>query len=140
MTLQETVHFSLNATDSVADKEWQSLTSNPRGFGRVRMGPDHRVFVLTMFHQLHCIHRLQTRLVNRHDPASSIHHFEHCLHYLRQTFLCDASYTLEEGDFMTKDYANDRVGSDVVCRDWTGVYREMDTQTDAWEAWNAKWN
>ncbi|KAH9929361.1 uncharacterized protein B0H18DRAFT_996757 [Fomitopsis serialis] len=140
MTLHESVHFTLNGTDPVITAEWESLATHPDGFGRTRLGPDHRLFVMTFYHQLHCIWKFQQALVERNDPTASKHHVQHCLNYLRQTFLCEAADSVEEGDFMDRNFEQDRIGDTLVCRDWEKVYNVLDGAYAEWEQWSQKWN
>lgn len=140
MTLHESVHFTLNGSDPVTTAEWESLASHPDGFGRTRLGPEHRLFVMTFYHQLHCIWKFQQALVDRGDPTASQHHVQHCLNYLRQTLLCEAAESVEEGDFMVRDFEQDRVGDTLVCRDWGEVYEVLDHAYAEWEQWSKQWN
>ena len=140
MTLHESVHFTLNASDPVIAAEWESLASHPDGFGRTRLGPNHRLFVMTFYHQLHCIWKFQQALVDRSDPTASQHHVQHCLNYLRQTLLCDAAESVEEGNFMDKDFDQDRIGDTLVCQDWEKVYSVLDSAYAEWAQWSKQWN
>ncbi|KZT01769.1 uncharacterized protein LAESUDRAFT_663257 [Laetiporus sulphureus 93-53] len=140
MTLHESVHFSLNLTDPIVDMEWESLAAHPGGFGRTQLGPDHCLFVLTFYHQLHCLWKFQSTLINRNDPGASPHHVQHCLNYLHQLFLCDAATTLELGDFMVRDFEQNRVGDTLVCRDWEKVYNVLDSAFVEWSTWSVQWN
>ena len=141
MTLHESVHFTLlTGSDPVIATEWESLASHPDGFGRTRLGPNHRLFVMTFYHQLHCIWKFQQALVDRSDPTASHHHVQHCLNYLRQTLLCEAAENVEEGDFMKRDFEQDRVGDTLICRDWEMVYNVLDSAYAEWERWSMQWN
>ncbi|KAG6873901.1 hypothetical protein C0995_009680 [Termitomyces sp. Mi166 len=139
-TLHETVRLQIYDEDPSATQEWQLLEKLPKGYGRVRLGPDHRLFLITMFHQFHCLRAIELRLHDRNTSDIDSEHYGHCLNYLRQTLLCDANYSLEEGDFMEKDLENDRVGSTMICRDWEKVYAAMNENNDKFEAWAKKWN
>jgi hypothetical protein len=142
MTLQESTHFALNLSDPVAEQEWELLVSNPKGFGRTRLGPDHmhRVFVMTNYHQFHCLRKIEVGLLNRSHHISTPHHVQHCLNYLRQGFLCSATDSVEEGDFMEKNFEVDRVGDTLVCQDWERVYDTLDDNYKEWLGWMSKWN
>lgn len=126
MTLHESVRFALEDVDDEAvDKTWGTLFANPSGLGRVKLGENDRLFVATFFHQLHCVRELSRAF---HRPRSNLvskEHQHHCLNYLRQTLLCDAADTLEEGDFMSRDFEVDRTGGTLVCWDWEKVYDVM---------------
>jgi len=114
------VRYTVN--DTFADKLWDSTNSESGGF--IRLGPDMRVFSIAMFHQLHCISRLQQGLNNNDGSGSQYHHIQHCLNYLRQLFLCSADDTLEPGDTLgttMKDGKGDTTFT-RECRDWSAVY------------------
>lgn len=105
----------------------------PEGAGRTRLGSDHRSFLVTFYHQYHCLRRIQLALLDRADTDANSHHIRHCLNYLRQTFLCEAAETLEAGDFMQRDFQSDRQGDTLVCRDWEVVHKIMDKNFEDWK-------
>ncbi|KAJ7586816.1 hypothetical protein C8J56DRAFT_1026516 [Mycena floridula] len=125
MSLQETVRFRLNATDAI--DEWRQVMELP--IGRVHLGPERRLFNLAFWHQLHCV-REMARVITS-DDHSTPEHIMHCLHYMRQGFLCEADGGLEVGDFMMRDFEVDRVADTVVCRDWEKVYNYLEGEA-AW--------
>lgn len=125
MTLQETIHYDLNISDPVVEHEWDSLMLYPRGFGRVHLGSEHRVFNIVVWHQMHCLRAMERAIQNRSHPLSTPGHVRHCLNYLRQTFLCTADHTLEEGDFMRRNFEVQRVADTRICRDWELVESVM---------------
>ncbi|RDB30438.1 hypothetical protein Hypma_007155 [Hypsizygus marmoreus] len=139
-TLHETVRLQINASDSVSMHEWELLETLPKGYGRVRLGPDRRLFLLSMFHQFHCLRAMEVRLRNRNSSYIDAEHYGHCLNYLRQTLLCDTNDSLEAGDFMERDLVLDRVGDTMVCRDWRKIYAAMDENDDEYERWRKEWN
>jgi len=141
MTLQESVHYSLNVSDETANGEWDALDT-PRHHGHTHLGPQYRLFALTIGHQRHCLETLHRGLLNKYghtDIEPNHHHWQHCLNYLRQMFLCDAVDTLEEGDFMERDYSVHRISGDMVCRDWEAVFATLDAKQREWSEWSAKW-
>ncbi|KDQ31840.1 hypothetical protein PLEOSDRAFT_1100367 [Pleurotus ostreatus PC15] len=140
MTLQETVRFGFNASDPIEGQEWDMINAIPRGIGRTRLGPDHRAFVLTFLHQMHCVRRIQYALLNRNDTMASAGHVSHCLNYLRQTILCEAADSVEKGDFMEIDYEEERVGETLVCRDWETAISIFDERYEDWVKWRNTWN
>ncbi|KAJ7217068.1 hypothetical protein GGX14DRAFT_533680 [Mycena pura] len=140
MTLHESVHFALNASDAVAADEWVLISSVPKGIGRTRLGPTQRVYVVTVAHQLHCLRRIHIALLNREDPLANSGHIHHCLNYLRQTLLCEAADTLERGDFMERDYELERISDTLLCRDWDRVFEILDGKYDEWITWREAWN
>lgn len=115
-----------------------TLTTYPPGWGWVRVGPDHRLFAVVMFHQLHCLRMIQRAFADKSDPVAGEHHVQHCLNYLRQSFLCEAADDLEEGDFMTRDYERDRMGSILVCEDWAKVFQFAERNFREWEEWGSE--
>ncbi|TFK54254.1 hypothetical protein OE88DRAFT_1654825 [Heliocybe sulcata] len=133
MQLQESVQFALVGPG--ADEAWQTLTTYPPGKGWVRLGPNRRLFAVVMFHELHCLRMIQRAFVNKNDTEAGPHHVQHCLNYLRQHFLCEAVGDLEEGDFMERDYERERMGSALMCEDWTKVYEFAETNFEEWKEW-----
>ncbi|KAF8549286.1 hypothetical protein OG21DRAFT_1515397 [Imleria badia] len=130
MAVEESVRFSPGGTEAAA--EWSS--TSPPGEGSVRLGPDGRLFYLSVFHELHCLRRFQLSLRDPRsasDPAG-LAHTQHCLNYLRQCSLCQADRTLELGDFITRNFTTDRVGAIHTCKDWSAVY---DRVTYEWSKW-----
>ncbi|KAK0217188.1 hypothetical protein IW262DRAFT_176009 [Armillaria fumosa] len=123
LNVQETVHYSLSGEAS--NNEWSNLTSVGMGF--THLGPDNRLFVAEMFHELHCMRILN--LAFARSRVASLAHIHHCLNYLRQQALCSADLTLEPGDFMERDFVLHRTGSMHVCQDWSAVYSIM---ADTW--------
>ncbi|KAF5387205.1 hypothetical protein D9757_006880 [Collybiopsis confluens] len=127
LMLQETIRYSHNTSDSVAQLEWETLNQRSANFGRAILGPDKRSFLMTFHHQLHCVRELQRALIdpsNDHN-ASTPHHVNHCLQYLRQTILCGAADSIEMGDFMEIDFEIERSGSELRCVDWESAFREL---------------
>ncbi|EED80168.1 predicted protein, partial [Postia placenta Mad-698-R] len=109
------------------------------GVGRTRLGPDHRLFVITFHHQMHCLLQIQLSLTMPVESTTPPH-IQHCLNYLRQTFLCAGLDSLEEGDFMERDFERDRQGGDMVCNDWTQVYGALDENYEQWLSWSSTYN
>ncbi|TFK55502.1 hypothetical protein OE88DRAFT_1672200 [Heliocybe sulcata] len=123
---EETVHYPLLGPDS--DTEWDALSS--AGYGYVRLGPDDRLFSVSMFHELHCLRMLNLAFGKAHIASRA--HIKHCLNYLRQNILCSPDLTLEPGDFEEKDFSVEGEGSMHVCRDWSSVYPVMDEDYYRW--------
>jgi len=139
-TLHETTRLQIHGNDPIAKQEWDLLETLPRGYGRVRLGPDHRLFLISMFHQFHCLRAMEIRLRDRNSSYIDAEHYGHCLNYLRQTLLCDANDSLEEGDFIERNLEVDRIGDTAVCRDWEKVYAAMNENDDDYGRWANKWN
>jgi len=137
MSLHESIRYDINATDEIAKAEWETLNGIvPKGAGRTHLGPDHRVFGVTVFHQFHCLLWLQRGLV----ANTADEHLHHCYNFLRQTILCTGADMLEDGDFMEKDYTRERLGSDLVCHDWSKLYNVLDEKYEDWWEWTLQWN
>ncbi|KAJ7792081.1 hypothetical protein B0H13DRAFT_2394080 [Mycena leptocephala] len=139
ITLHESVHFSLNFSDPMEEEAWFLYSMIPKGT-HTRLGPQQRVFAITVSHQLHCLRRIYLAFANREDERASAEHVNHCLNYLRQTLLCEATDTLERGDFMERDYESDRVGGTLVCKDWEKAFQSFDEKWAEWVAWREVWN
>ena len=120
MEFYESERYVIN--DTFSHRLWDSTNSESGGF--IRLGPDMRVFSVAMFHQLHCISRLQQGLKHNDGSHGQYHHIQHCLNYLRQLFLCSADTTLEPGDVLYHAKGGDKDGTSFTreCRDWSAVY------------------
>lgn len=135
LTLHESIHFTSNPSpNSTAEMAWATVDSHPRGLGRVHLGADHRVFNVAFYHQLHCLQAMHGGFIDRDHPRFTAGHIQHCLNYLRQSFLCEAADTLEPGDFLQRDYAVQRFGGTMVCDDWEMVYNSMEENFEEWMA------
>ncbi|PBK70022.1 hypothetical protein ARMSODRAFT_885358 [Armillaria solidipes] len=132
LTLQESTHFSWNSIDNTTHAEFESLFHYP---SLSYLGDNHRMTILSWFHNIHCITQIRAALVDRNDEVATPEHFSHCLQYLRQTLLCGASDMLEKGDFMECDFTVDRVGSDLVCYDWEQALATLDMERKEFEKW-----
>ena len=145
LSLQETTLFSVSLNDTKGDSEWSSILFYS-GAGRVTFGEEQRAFIPSSFHQFHCLRGLQRSIVFPGDRAdvNSLklpdEHVKHCLNYIRQTLLCNPTYTLERGDFMEGSFEPGSLGSDLVCLDWEVVFSEMDRRYTEFMKWNEEWN
>ncbi|EIM87745.1 uncharacterized protein STEHIDRAFT_167216 [Stereum hirsutum FP-91666 SS1] len=123
----------------LSNAEWSAAALAPGKTGHVRLGPDHRIFALTLSHQNHCLKMIQRALLpwvgpTQHgaerptqgggdggrvmnDGEAKPHHVRHCFDYLRQTLLCSAASTVERGDFMKS--AGRYFGDDSLAREGT---------------------
>ncbi|THU78141.1 hypothetical protein K435DRAFT_973658 [Dendrothele bispora CBS 962.96] len=126
MGIEESIHFALD-NSSRADQEWSK--SEPYGKGVVR-DQENRPFLVSMFHELHCLHYLGAELGSKNKDHWP--HTQHCLNMLRQWILCEADVTLEAGDFADKDFSSDRQGETHMCRNWEVVYQEMKNNWVGW--------
>ncbi|EJD46606.1 hypothetical protein AURDEDRAFT_184309 [Auricularia subglabra TFB-10046 SS5] len=122
--VEETVHFHLAEENDV---QWRSTAAAAYGYSR--HGPENRLFMLTMFHELHCLRAFNFAF----GLGASAHHISHCLNYLRAGILCGADLTLEAGDFAERDFSRDRIGSAHTCRDWGAVYQLLEENEKRWK-------
>jgi hypothetical protein len=114
-------HFSL-----YDDDDWGTLFPSD---GFVALGPNNRTFLVSLYHQFHCLDIIRVGyVVNRTHAAE---HIQHCLRYLRQALLCHADTTLEvdipqisQDDGKLYHTANG-VGSVHKCKDWTVLRQFM---------------
>lgn len=83
-------HYALKS-----DADWKSIYPQPR-MGFTSLGQSNRTFMVSMYHQLHCLDVIRVGFVV--NGSDAYHHIEHCLRYLRQILLCKADTTLEVTD------------------------------------------
>ncbi|KIJ55043.1 hypothetical protein M422DRAFT_152677, partial [Sphaerobolus stellatus SS14] len=140
LTLQESIRYGSNSSDPVVFAEWDTLVQYPGGFGRAILGPERREFLMTFYHQLHCVREIQKALVNHNDISAPPFHVKHCLDYLRQTLLCSAADILEPGDFLERNWTIERRGGDLTCWDWELVYQDLDDNWREFVEWRKKWH
>ncbi|THU91409.1 hypothetical protein K435DRAFT_674203, partial [Dendrothele bispora CBS 962.96] len=137
MTLQKSTHYAFDSPHKIMEQEWETLVDYPAGYGRVHLGSQKRMFLMTFYHQLHCVRELYRGIYNIHDTSATFGHVDHCIQYLRQTLLCSATAILEEGDFMESP---ESAGSDLFCWDWETIYQGIDASWMAFESWNKSSN
>lgn len=125
--MEESVQYPILGPD--AREQWASST--PAGFGYLRLGPEHRAFALSMFHQHHCL-RLMRKAFEDNVDASVPGHFNHCLLYLRSFILCSPDLTLEPHDTLHRTFEVERSGGSHVCNNWEQVYSAMELNWDNW--------
>lgn len=133
MVIEESVHYSIVAHES--PQEWLSFTAFI-GDGAVRLGPAHRLFAVSMIHQLHCLRSIRDSMAQSWTDMdnNSRNHAHHCLNYLRDRMLCQADTTLEPGDFAIQNFSRRRSGATHTCTDWKPAF---DYVWDNWLEWNA---
>lgn len=138
MEFGETVNYPLDG--ELGDRQWNSMRSrNYQGY--IRLGPEHRLMAVDMFHQLHCVNTFRKALIRPHDVDANEHHILHCLHYLRQLFLCAADTTLEPYDFLAVNYTLQGPTRFVrQCRDWSVLYKGLDDNAAEWAAFAEDYN
>ncbi|THV02667.1 hypothetical protein K435DRAFT_716844 [Dendrothele bispora CBS 962.96] len=123
MKIEETVHYLPPYPE--AETEW--IYNSPLGTGSYRFETDsgHRLFFVMLFHQFHCLRRIENAFNTAPIDDKEWWHLEHCYHLLRQTTLCEADMTLEEGDFVKRNFTERPFGAVHVCRDWDWLYDEI---------------
>jgi hypothetical protein len=142
MTFAETSRYTLSGP--LADAEWDSIRKgNYQGY--LRLGPERRIFAVSMLHQLHCVNTLRRGLtqLDEESQKKNKHHVQHCLSYLRQFFLCAADTTLEPYDYRDPERNfNITVGTGFTreCRDWSRIYDRMDEDANEWMDFANKYN
>ncbi|KAF9001378.1 hypothetical protein BDZ89DRAFT_1121461 [Hymenopellis radicata] len=130
LTVEESVRYPVAGTASDAD--WFSLQLGTISAGYVRLSSEERVFVVNMFHELHCL-----RLLNlAFDPVKVVAegHIQHCLNYLRQMSMCKPDLTLERIGWEERDFEVERAGATHVCRDWSIVCAAVEENYARWNA------
>lgn len=130
LQVQESVHYGFNS--SAAEVEWGVLQDTLPGEGSVRLGKSNRVFMVSAFHQLHCVQTLYDEIAGKYPGGEYAGHLDHCVDYLRQVILCRPDLTLERGDFTKRDFGNDRLGAIHTCSDWNELY---DVVKRDWTRW-----
>jgi len=118
MQFHESSRFTFDTAEGV--ENWNTMWTNQAGIGFQHPPPYKFRAVSGQYHMLHCLNRMQIAFENP-NHVDVDEHFEHCLTYWRQSFLCKADMTLEMGDFMKRNLTIDRVGENRRCRDWRAV-------------------
>jgi len=139
MVVEETVHYSPHNPES--ENEW--LWTAPVGDNYIRYGPEWRAFIPAMFHELHCLRKMETTLQqprSKRYHAGVMGHSHHCFTYLIQWTLCSADVTLEPGDFTQRDFATEIFGATHTCRDWQSMYDEMRSRWKEWKEYQRSHN
>ncbi|RPD75666.1 hypothetical protein L226DRAFT_570654 [Lentinus tigrinus ALCF2SS1-7] len=130
-TMEESVHYSLNFT-----LEWESLIPSGTA-GAVRLGPDKRYYIVSMFHQLQCLDELRRAVVQTGNGSdSSSERVHHCLNYIRQMLLCAANVRLEPVKPTAGGRGADGFWLEHRCRDWSMLRREVEDNYERWQVGN----
>jgi len=125
MEFGDDLNHQLNGT--VTHGDWIPFT--PGELGVVRLGPEHTVANLVLFHQLHCIQILYSAFKSG-IKESHYDHLQHCLFYLQQLALCDADSSLEPGDFLSKVPGQHSGSFTKQCLDWKTVTTFQKSNSD----------
>lgn len=131
LRLSTTAHYQLDGRNhSVA--EFARLL--PKGGHTIHVDNDKaqtEVYTVTLFHQLKCLEIIQQEYVSsrpRIQPLSPV--TWHCLNYLKQMFLCRPSLGVES---IVNPYAHAVRSYEMVCRNWSKVYAEVERNQEAWK-------
>ncbi|EIW52495.1 uncharacterized protein TRAVEDRAFT_52939 [Trametes versicolor FP-101664 SS1] len=130
IVIEETVHYHPNNS-----REWSSMyPAGSEGF--VRLGPQGRLFGVSMFRQLHCLDEMRRAMVEPPNTEQADSHVQHCLNHIRQMLLCASSVRLEA---MKKDETLgenaekiDGLGFEHQCRDWSLLWRKVEENYAGW--------
>ncbi|TBU39970.1 hypothetical protein BD309DRAFT_900784 [Dichomitus squalens] len=132
LVVEDTVHYEPNVS-----AEWASIFPAGTG-GFVRLGPNSRLFGVSMFHQLHCLDKMRRAVVDVPPTEWESWHTQHCLNYVRQMLLCAANVRLEpvkEGRGPGEESLKvDGLGLEHQCRDWSILRREVERNFERWPA------
>ncbi|KZT21625.1 hypothetical protein NEOLEDRAFT_1139244 [Neolentinus lepideus HHB14362 ss-1] len=83
-----TTHYGISSEED--EHDWASIF--PDGNGFVRLGPNKRLFALSVYHEMHCMQSIRRAILQEGYGSG---HVQHCLNYLRQMILCRADVQLE---------------------------------------------
>lgn len=131
MALQESHSYPLVRPFSFSD----IASYNGANEGLIRKGPDNRAFVVSMFHQLHCMTNFRHAfLKNSQLAASGAAHMGHCLKYIRQEIMCKADLTLEDYDFMSANFSEPemRRHKPRTCKNYEQLLNEVEINFLNW--------
>ena len=130
LTFEDSVRYSLDAPETFQEWLWTATV----GDGNVHLGHNHRLFVVGITHQLHCLRSYRQALTAPLPPTGhALGHLTHCINFFRMSTLCAADTTLEPPDAVARNYTLGRAGGEHVCVDWPGFYDEMKTNYVGWQ-------
>ena len=132
MSIEESVRYSIDSPE--ASLEWL-YTATAHDMGNTHLGPPDRarIGVVALAHQLHCLRSLRAALAEEGVPEGhALHHAEHCLSFLRESTLCAADTTLEQGDAFGRNFTEERIGGERECMDAEAFYASMLTRWNEW--------
>ncbi|OCH88788.1 hypothetical protein OBBRIDRAFT_805131 [Obba rivulosa] len=125
LVIEDTVHY-----DIADGHEWES--QYPASGGFVRLGPNNRLFGVSMYHQLHCLDEIRRAVTTTSRTNLEKWHVQHCLEHLRQMLLCASSMRLEPVKTIEGELGTDGLGLEHECRDWTRLHRLIDENFSRW--------
>lgn len=138
--IEESFRFATMQNNSA---NWKAVL--PGDVGYIRLGPSHRVFAISIFHQLHCLVQIAGLLVNTNPDSTAgapfpnwedhnhSGHVQHCFNYIRQNILCAADETEEDSTWMCRNFETFRTdGRKRRCKDWSKAYKAVEDMQEAW--------
>ena len=135
LMVEDSVRFGL--WEPQANKEW--LWTATAGDGNVHYGANHRLFVVSVTHQLHCLRSYRQALEQETLPhGHQLSHLTHCLNFFRMSTLCAADATLEPPDAFARNHTRDRAGGELQCMDWPAFYDEIGENYLQWDSFRSQ--
>ncbi|KAH8757165.1 hypothetical protein F5882DRAFT_523755 [Hyaloscypha sp. PMI_1271] len=140
-------------------ENWQKLYPKGRGYIAMREGDEfeafnpafaiddvvtkgdhHEGWILSVFHQLHCLSILMQRLGTSYEEfglftRQELEHTSHCVEYLRQSILCAADTSMEGETGAWPD--STAWGQRHTCKDYNALM-EMANERSIWDLSNAR--
>ncbi|EJD41391.1 hypothetical protein AURDEDRAFT_115486 [Auricularia subglabra TFB-10046 SS5] len=127
LAIEESVHWELG---DAGLEQWELYVKEHSWY---KLGPNYHGFVVTMYHDIHCLRVLHRALFPVIAPQHAAGgHAQHCLNYLRQMALCRPDLTLEPPDVLARQWDVDRSRSTHLCHDWSLAQRRGDEAQAAW--------
>lgn len=124
-----------------AELEWAALIPHDGLVKIAEEGPGSpwRPYMLSMFHQLHCLNELRPQYLAPLE-GRDIHVIHHCTNYIRQMILC-------RGDMHSEPFMADGTDRPHVenrgthrCRDFRAVYTAVEENHELSTRWDYKKN
>ncbi|KZP12200.1 hypothetical protein FIBSPDRAFT_1050224 [Athelia psychrophila] len=133
LKVEETSRFGIS--NYAAWEDWRTTDWFPQTDGFVRLGPDGRLFGVSMFHQMHCLQLMRDAVIHNQNVTTHTHH---CLNLLRQMILCASDTTLDPINIAGEDGSPgaNGVGTVHVCKDWQRAY-DFVTDNQKSAVWNS---
>jgi len=97
----------------------------------------HNVYMVSFFHQLHCLRHIQMAFIKSNTNSSSFppisqedfKHIEHCFDWIRQGIMCSADTTLERVDIEHESKERAKIqgtrGHTHTCSNWSEIGQWM---------------
>ncbi|KAI9439106.1 hypothetical protein H4582DRAFT_115883 [Lactarius indigo] len=118
MNIESTKHYQLSGYS--ADAEWAALAPNK---GTIYLGPQHRPFSISLFHQLRCLDVIRRDITESLPPEES-KLSRHCLNYMRQMVLCRTDLAVDP--VLGRELEAEVRAETNQCVDWRRVYQNLE--------------